>query len=392
VPYPKEGLVRVLTLCYEFPPIGGGGSRVVAGLSNELVRAGHSVDLVTMRFRGQPREELVNGVRVFRAECLRRSPSICSPPEMATYIARALPLAAGLVRRHGYDLNHTHFVFPDGVLAWLLKRLTGLPYILTAHGSDVPGFNPDRFTLAHRLLRPLWHRVVDGAEAVVAPSRNLANLIRRAKPEADPVLIPNGIDPGLLRPDRPRRRRILVVARLFERKGVQYVLRALGGMRHDHEVHVVGAGPYLPTLVALAREQSVDVQFHGWLDPVSSQLAGLYETADIFVLCSDIENFPMVLLEAMAAGLAIITTRGTGCDEVVGDAALLVDPGDVAGLRAALEALTRDAQRCRLLGRAARQRLLNQFSWASVARRYAALYDAVLDVPESPRKLADHVA
>jgi len=384
--------VRILTLCYEFPPIGGGGSRVVAGLSKELVRAGHSVDLVTMRFGDQPREQVVNGVRVFRTDCLRRSPSICSPPEMATYLARALPIAIGLVRRHGYDLNHTHFIFPDGVLAWTLKRLTGLPYVLTAHGSDVPGFNPDRFGFAHRLLRPLWHQVVDGADALVAPSRNLANLIRQAKPDARPVLIPNGIDPGTFRSDRPRRRRILVVARLFERKGVQHVLRALHGMQRDHEVHVVGAGPYLPALVALARELSVDVQFHGWLEPASGELTALYETADIFVLCSDVENFPVVLLEAMAAGLAIITTRGTGCDEVFGDTGILVDPGDVAGLRAALEALTQDAQRCRRLGHAARLRLLNEFSWAGVARRYTALYASVRDLPEVVPTLADYVA
>lgn len=384
--------MRILTLCYEFPPIGGGGSRVVSGLASELVRAGHGVDLVTMRFRNQPRFQVVGGVRVFRADCIRRSPSICSPAEMATYLARALPLAAGLVRRNRYDLVHAHFVFADGVLAWALKVLTGLPYVLTAHGSDVPGFNPDRFALAHRLLRPAWHRVVAGAEAVVAPSENLAGLIRRVRPAARPVIIPNGIDPGMLRADRPRRRRILVVARLFERKGVQYVLHALAGLRHDHEVHVVGTGPYLPALVTLARDLSVEVQFHGWVDPASDQLAALYETADIFVLPSDVENFPMVLLEAMAAGLAIITTRGTGCDEVVGDTGVLVDPGDVPALRAAILALTRDPQRCRLLGRAARQRLLTEFSWAGVARRYAGLYRAVLGLPADADGVAIHVA
>ena len=384
--------MRILTLCYEFPPIGGGGSRVVAGLSAELVRAGHSVDLVTMRFRDQPREEAVNGVRVYRAGCLRRSPSICSPPEMATYLARALPIAQSLIRRNGYDLNHTHFIFPDGVLAWALKQLTGLPYVITAHGSDVPGFNPDRFALAHRLLRPIWHQVVGGAAALVAPSRNLAQLITRARPGARPVVIPNGIDPGTLSADRPRRPRILVVARLFERKGVQHMIRALAGLLHDHELHLVGAGPYEPALVGLAKELSVDVRFHGWLEPGSPQLAGLYETAGIFVLSSEIENFPMVLLEAMAAGLAIITTRGTGCDEVVGDAGILVDPGDVGALRSALVTLMSDPQRRIALGRAARRRLVSQFSWTTVARRYTALYDTVLGSLAAPEAVTVHVA
>ena len=302
--------MRILTLCYEFPPIGGGGSRVVAGLSGELVRLGHSVDVVTMRYADQPRLEVRQGARVHRVACIRRSPSICSPPEMATYLARALPTALELVRRNRYDLNHTHFIFPDGVLAWTLKRLTGLPYVITAHGSDVPGFNPDRFVHGHRLLQAVWRRIVSGAAALISPSNYLTGLIRRAAADARPVLIPNGIDPAILRPDRPRRPRILMVARLFERKGIQYVIRALAGMKHRHEVHVVGAGPYASALVALATELGVDMQFHGWLGPSSNRLAELYESAEIFVLPSDVENFPMVLMEAMAAGLAIVTTRG----------------------------------------------------------------------------------
>ena len=384
--------MRILTLCYEFPPIGGGGSRVVAGLSAELVRAGHSVDLVTMRFRDQPREEVVNGVRVYRVDCIRRSASICSPPEMATYLARALPLAHGLIRRNGYDLNHTHFIFPDGVLALALKQLTGLPYVVTAHGSDVPGFNPDRFALAHRLLRPAWHGVVAGAAGLVTPSRNLEQLITRARPGVRAVVIPNGIDPQSFSADRPRRRRILVVARLFERKGVQHVIRALAGLRHDHELHVIGEGPYQPTLMALARELSVNARFHGWVEPDSRPLTDLYETADIFVHSSDIENFPMVLLEAMAAGLAIITTRGTGCDEVVGDAGMLVDPGDIGALRAALVTLMTDPARRVALGAAARRRLVSHFSWTSVARRYAGLYDSVLTSLPDTEPVTVHVA
>jgi glycosyltransferase involved in cell wall biosynthesis len=376
--------VRILTLCYEFPPIGGGGSRVVAGLSTELVRAGHSVDVITMRYGRQPRLEVVQGVRVHHVDCIRRSPSICSPPEMATYLAQALPVALGLIRRNHYDLNHTHFIFPDGVLAWMLKRLTGLPYVITAHGSDVPGFNPDRFITGHRLLKPVWRTVVHGAAALISPSNYLTSLIRRAAPDVRPVMIPNGIDPSILRPDRPRRARILLVARLFERKGVQYVIRALAGIGHQHEVHVVGAGPYQSTLVALARELGVDVKFHGWLEPASPQLVELYETSDIFVLASNVENFPMVLMEAMAAGLAIVTTRGTGCHEVVGDACLLFDPGDVGGLRAALATLTREPARRQALGRAARLRLENELSWTSVARRYETAFDTVLRARTAP--------
>lgn len=374
-------MMRILTLSYEFPPIGGGGSRVVAGLAGQLARAGHAVDLVTMAFQELPRRETVDGIEVHRVRCFRRSASICSPGEMAVYLMPALRRARGLAQTRRYDLIHAHFIFPDGVLALALAHLTGLPYVITAHGSDVPGFNPDRFRAMHRVLAPLWRRVVRGAELLISPSHNLTRLIDRAAPAARTVLIPNGIAPARYRADRPRLRRILVVSRLFERKGVQNLIRALAGVTHDHELHVVGAGPYQPELRALSERLAVPVNFHGWLEPGSAMLAELYETASIFVLPSEMENFPIVLLEAMAAGAAIVTTRGTGCDEVVGDAGVLVPPGDPAALRAALVPLMADPSACRALGAAARRRLEQRFSWAAVARRYTEVYQDVIGAP-----------
>jgi glycosyltransferase involved in cell wall biosynthesis len=92
------------------------------------------------------------------------------------------------------------------------------------------------------------------------------------------------------------------------------------------------------------------------------------------VLASEAENCPVSLLEAMAARLAIVTTRGTGCQEVVGDAAILVAPRDRDALRAALLGLTADAQHACRLGAAARERLEGLFGWPSIARRYVELY------------------
>jgi glycosyltransferase involved in cell wall biosynthesis len=365
--------VRILTLSYEFPPIGGGGSRVVHGLARELVAAGHEVDLVTMAFRGQPAREEVDGVAVHRVPCLRRSAEICRPHEMLTYLARALPFARELVRRRRHDVNHTHFIFPDGLLALRLKRELGLPFVVTAHGSDVPGYNPDRFALLHRLTGPAWRAVVRAADRLVSPSEQLAALIRRRASDAPLAVIPNGIALDRFAHRRRRENRVLVVTRLFERKGVQHLLRALDGAPLGWPVDVVGEGPFRPSLEAQADAIPTPVRFHGWLDNAAPELRELYETSRIFVFPSDVENFPVVLLEAMAAGLAIVTTRGTGCDAVIGEAGIAVPPRDPAALRAALDRLTADPALCERLGRAARARVERHFGWSAVAGRYAEL-------------------
>ena len=134
----------------------------MAGLSRELVAKGHEVDLVTMRFQGNPTHENVNGVQVHRVPCWRRVKHVCTAPEAFSYVVAAGPVIRELLASKRFDIVHSHFILPDGLLAWRIRQMTGLPYVVTAHGTDVPGFNPHRMRLAHRLLRPVWHRVVRG--------------------------------------------------------------------------------------------------------------------------------------------------------------------------------------------------------------------------------------
>jgi glycosyltransferase involved in cell wall biosynthesis len=350
----------------------------VRGLAGELVAAGHDVDLVTMGFRELPREEETEGIRVHRVPCLRRKEFVCTAPEAATYAASAFPAVLRLAAEARPDIVHAHFIFPDGFLAWSTRRRTGLPYVITAHGSDVPGYNPHRLKAAHRLLAPLWSSVTGGARRIVCPSESLRSLVARRGRGDRTVVVPNGIDPGRFDPNRKKNERILVATRMLERKGVQHLLAALARFPRPVGVDIVGDGPFLPELRRMARELGVDARFTGWLDGGSPELKELFETSGIFVFPSEAENFPNVLLEAMTAGMAIVTTAGTGCAEVVGDAAVLVPPKDPAAIREALPALLDNPALREILGTAARVRVEKLFSRRAVAGRYAEIYGEVV--------------
>ncbi|MGH7497936.1 MAG: glycosyltransferase family 4 protein [Gemmatimonadales bacterium] len=366
--------MRILMTSYEFPPIGGGGAAVVAGLSRELVAKGHDVDLVTMRFKGNPLHEDVDGVQVHRVPCLRRVKHVCTAPEAFSYVAAAFPVIRELLSRNRYDITHAHFILPDGLLAWRVRQVSGLPYVITAHGTDVPGFNPHRMKLAHRILRPLWRKVVGGANRIVSPSGVLEQLVLAQRPAPGKTLvIPNGLEVGAYTPygTEPK---VLVVTRMLERKGVQFLLESLAQSPIDREVNIVGEGPHLPELRRQADETGVAVKFWGWLDNHSPKLRELYESSTIFVFPSEAENFPIVLLEAMAAGLAIITTEGTGCAEVVGGAGMLIPPKDPQAITRALRRLIDEPELRRSLGAAARRRIEENFTWSAVAGRYLEEY------------------
>jgi glycosyltransferase involved in cell wall biosynthesis len=327
-----------------------------------------------MGFKNLPSFEKIRNINIHRVKCIRVSKNVCTYPEMILYLILALPVVLKLCNKNKYHINNAHFIFPDGVLAFIVKALKRVPYILTAHGSDVPRYNPDRFRLLHKFLLPLWKKVTSNSEKIVFPSKNLESIAKNINPELKTIIIPNAIKLDKYSADIIKKKQILIVTRMFERKGVQYFLAALKDFRHDYEVNIVGDGPYLAALKNIAKKNNLRINFLGYVDNSSDKLKRLYEESDIFVFTSESENFPVVLLEAMLAGTAIITANDNGCSEVVGEAAVLVNSRNSNDIRGALIKLMNDQELKKDLQSAARKRVEKFFNWERIAKQYFELY------------------
>jgi glycosyltransferase involved in cell wall biosynthesis len=364
--------MKILMLNHEFPPVGGGASPVTQELCIELVRQGHVVDVVTMHYRGTARFETMAGVNVYRTPASRAKPNICHPYELATYLPGAFFKTLSLARKNKYDIIHCHFAVPGAPLAWLISRLTGIPFILTCHGSDVPGHNPDRFTLLHRIIKPVWRFLVKRAAAVTTPSEFLKQKILSVAPSVRVEVVPNGLDISRF-PAAAKTKSILLCSRLFKFKGFQYFIEAIRDLQLDWQVNVIGDGPYLAELKKLAENSKTKINFTGWLDKNSPEYIRLFSESLIFVFPSQAENFPTVLLEAMAAGMAVITSRAGGCPEAVGDAGVYIQPDDATNIRQALLNVINNE---RLRMDICRQSLarVNQYAWNAVAEKYIEYY------------------
>ena len=359
--------MRLLMLTCEYPPIGGGAATVCRFLGRALVALGHEVDVVTAGMKDLPAEEIDGGVRVLRAGGYRRMRHYSTALEQATFLYPTYRTAAGLLRERRYDVIHAHFVVPTGWVAWRLARRFGVPYAVTAHGSDVPGYNPDRFALTHRLLMPIWRRVLREARWVTSPSRFLADLLRSQCPVPVTVIAnPFAFD---ALPQRPRRKMILAVSRLVPRKGVQYLVEAMRRLPPDWELVVAGDGPSRAALEQQAA--GLPVRFTGFVS--HQEVAELYAQAAIFVLPSLVENFPMVLLEAMNAGCAVVTTDAYGCGELAEGAGLLVRPEDSEELHRVLVRLIADPAERQRLGELARARAA-EYVPERIASRFVELF------------------
>ncbi len=368
--------LKILMLNHEFPPVGGGASPVTFELCKYLVKAGHHVDVVTMHFGKLPKFEVKDGINIYRTPAIRKKANICYTYEMVTYLPGAISRTLRLARQQKYDIIHCHFIIPGGLLALTISKITKIPYIVTAHGTDVPGYNPDRFQLQHKFTKPLLKAVCRNANMITCPSNYLKNLVTANIGNYDIRHIPNGIDLEKFKLDlsKPKENIILTTGRLLKRKGFQTLIRAVHNIQLPYEIHIAGDGPYRKQLEKLAESSKTKIVFHGWLKQGSRQLLDLYARAAVYVLVSARENASISLLEGMAAKCVTITSNVTGCPETVGEAGFSIALDDADKLRGILIKLSENKELIKQYSQKAYDRVVRDFSWDKIAADYIKVY------------------
>ncbi len=365
---------RVLVLNYEFPPLGGGASPVSYELAKRLSESGdYDIDVVTMHYKGLLKYEEVNlNMRIHRVACLRSKKEMCYPWEQLTYLVTAYFKCRQLIKKQPYDINHTHFIIPTGVLSLVLKKQFGLPYVITSHGSDVLGYNK-RFKKLYPLLIKPWKRVLDNAKTIITPSNFLKGEILKVYPEFNTkeiVVIPNGIDTSKFTPQL-KTKTIFSSGRLFPNKGFQYLIQAVSDEDLGWEVHIAGDGPMRTELEEMAKKSKTKVFLHGWLDNNGKEYKDLLEQASIFVSASELESFGMVIAEAMNAGCALVCVENTGASEMGGDSTSKVISKSSESIRVTLRNLICGQNELKILQNMALSKS-SEYDWNNVLYRYQA--------------------
>ena len=373
--------MRVLILNYEFPPLGGGGGNGSYNLAKELTQAGNSVDVLTSRAAGQLRQEVLHGINVYRVTSWRKGIHDSGLRGAFTYLCFACPQFFALTSANNYDVIHYFFSLPTGFLSVLPGRHRKVPYLVSLRGSDVPGYDPYNRSLQwfHRLLLPLTRKIWRDADRVVALSNNLKKMAMETDASVNFSVIPNGVDAKLfarLPGSAGDQFRMLTVSRLIERKGIQHALIAMSELEQkDIHLTIVGEGNYSQALIDLCKKLGLDdrVNFYGYC--AREKLPELFVDCDLFVLPSMAEAFGQVYVEAMSCGVAVVGGRTGGVSDIIGpDNGILVEPGSVDEIKQAILTLYHDRDRCLQMGENNRKRVLENYSWATVAEQYSDYY------------------
>ncbi len=314
--------MKILVLCYEYPPLGGGGGRVAQSIATEMAKRGHEVRVQTAALGWRSTRETVYGVEIHRTASGRRAPDTCRVHEMAAYCATSFFPTLRHIREWKPDVIHAHFAMPTGLLAWAVHRLTGVPYALTAHLGDVPGGVPEQTDSLFKLIGPLARQVWKHAAAATAVSSFVQELAERAYArKVERILNGIDLDDGRPAPPEPRRLRHLVfIGRLNPQKNPAFLLDVLARLiRLPWRLTFIGDGPLMVEVrERIARYGLGDqVTSTGWLeaDEVHRRLAD----ADILCMPSLSEGLPVAAIEALKYGLAIVASDIPGVRDVVDD-------------------------------------------------------------------------
>lgn len=351
------------------PPHLGGMEVVVSSISEVLAEDG-PVEVLTSRSGARTEAVLDRRGRLV----IRRLPTweVAHLPVMPTLLWH-------LLRYPREALFHVHVAqayVPE--MVWLASRLRRRPFIAHFHLDVAPsGRLGWVFAIYKRLV---LGRTLRAAARVIALSSEQADfLVARYGVESALIsVIPNGVAAGfshVVRAARPAGPlRLLYVGRLSPQKNVARLLHAMALVSAPVELVVVGDGEERAQLERLALELGLaNTTMVG--AQRGESLVAWYGWADVFVLPSDKEGMPLVLLEAMAAGLPVLATDVVGTRDTVGDHGLLVRP-DPGALAEGIDRLARDPALRAQLGDRSRRRE-NGLTWPAVVERLESVYERV---------------
>ena len=400
--------LRVCLLTYRGNPTCGGQGIYVKRISRALRDLGHRVDVVS----GPPYPHLdedvslhqLPGLDLYNPEDMFRIPKLRELRSGINVLEWAGVSTGGFPEPHTFGLRAHRFlmekvgdfdvVHDNQCLAYGLLRIQelGFPLVVTIHHPIMVDREAELQSVKwwwKKLKVRRWYSFVGMQKKV---SKNLSHVItvseqsKRdvAKEFAIPVqrlhVVPNGIDTDMFRPlpevKREENRIITTTSSDVPIKGLRYLLEAAASIAKERsiKVTVVGTPRKDKGVGKLVRKLGLDrfVEFTGRIE--DKDFAPYYARATLAVVPSLYEGFGFPAGEAMACKTPVVSTTGGALPEVVGDAGVLVPPGDAKALEHAIVSLLDDSERRLRLGEEGFRRVHENFTWKRAAERMVAVY------------------
>jgi len=378
-----------------YPTVGGSGY-LATRLGQELAHRGHIIHFITYQRPFSLMWEQTRGVHVDLVDSFEY-PLFegTGPPYAMALTSKIIKVATD----SKLDLIHAHYAIPHAMAAYMAREIAGIPYVVTLHGSDVHSLGQDP------AYKPVVQHTIEKADAVTAVSEFLKKKAHEELGiEREIHVIPNFIDitkfshlngvrlyvesgcVGLRKEEEAielnPEEKILLHASNFRK--VKRVVELVEIMRivvdHFQKARLIIAGDG-PTRIEVERKiEALDLCNNIHLLGVKSNMQEIMCSADLFLLNSTLEGMPLVLLEAMACGLPVITTPAGGIPELVrpGTDGMVTKGFDQEEYAQAIIELLENDEKRKNLGKAGRKRVEDSFAAERVVSMYERVFEDIL--------------
>lgn len=371
--------------CY--PSVGGSGF-LATRLGLELAKKGHEIHFITYDVPYLLREERHPNLSVNLVDKVEYPlfKTICSP-----FTLLEASKMTEVVKEHELDILHTHYIIPHAMAAFIAKELTGVKTVSTAHGSDVHTVGMEKG------FRSTVHLALRKSDYITSVSNFLADSLREKFKVRCPIeTVYNFVDTEIFRPRKPEEELyhdgaenvIVSISNFRKIKRIPLLVRAFAKVREevpDSKLILVGDGPERTKVLQLCRKLGIcqDVSLEGFRTDVPRIL----NCVDLLAAPSEIESFCLVLIEAMACEVPVVSTRAGGIPEVVehGKQGLLFENEDVDQLAQNIIQILTDKQLAKKMGINGRKRVLENFSIGEIVPKYENCYKTILSYQEQVR-------
>lgn len=395
--------MRILVLASTYPRFRNDHEPIfVQNLCQELTQE-FEVDVLVPHAPNIPRRERQDGVNIYRyryapqsMEQLAYDGGILMNLKRKKWTGLLVPLfmlsqfiaAAKLLRVNSYAAIHAHWIIPQGLVAVLLKILLkkDIPILLTSHGGDLFGLKARPL---HRIKRWVMQH---SAHLTVVSEAMKSYCIKQLDVDANKITVRSmGVDlretftPPSSNFDRGG---LIYVGRLVEKKGVEYLIRALPKIVKIHPqvtLTVVGEGPLKSEFQNLANTLGMaeHIVFTGGLS--NSRIPEILRSHSIAILPSDgPEGLGLVSIEALGCECAVVASNFPAIRDVItdGESGLLVNPADSDSLAEKIILLLDSPTYARQIARNGRQKVLEKFDWSIVGQEYRRVLRVIIGLGE----------
>ena len=375
--------MKILLVNYEYKGQGGGAGQQMYYLAQALRDSGHDVSLLIGWDNTLGLPELLDGITTHIVKHKRKNIQLSTPLGMLFFVMRGLLCINRLTKEQKYDIIQFYFSVPTGILKYGIKGR--IPYVVSLRGMDIPGLHKGKNKVLSVFTSALNRNITRSASNILCNSTESASTYRKFEPYANITVIPNSIDLKIRKKTSYSEEilRFVTVGRLISVKHIDILIESITVLQKTYPgitLDVYGQGYLYNSL----RKQILDnkaegfIHLKGYIGKVDL-LEALCEN-DVFLFASIGDSCPNVLIEAMACGLPVLTSRSAGSIDIVreGVTGLFSFPGDLNDTMKKIEFCINNPQEMKKYGLNGRKHVEMAYTTESAALKHIDVFSKLL--------------